>query len=273
MIIWIASYPKSGNTWIRLFLKSYFSDENQELNINDETSIPSFPEPKYFDLLNIDFTKVTELVKNWNLIQDHINLNGETNFLKTHNGMFKINDYKFTDSKNTKGAIYIVRDPRDIAISYSNHFGRSHEETVNSMLNPQNVEKMEYKNKIYTHSIMGKWSDNYNSWKSYNLTKILIIKYEDLIKEPQNSFLKILEYLKDKNNLKINLKKMNKAIDDTNFNNLKKKEENYGFKEKSIHGRFFRKGVIGEWKYSLDKELVKKIEKAFNHEMKELGYL
>ncbi len=273
MIIWIASYPKSGNTWVRLFLKSYFSNENEELNINEDIQIPSFPEPKYFDSLNIDYTKIIEIIKHWKLIQDSINLNGQTNFLKTHNGMFKIKDYKFTDSSNTLGAIYIVRDPRDIVVSFANHFGKPFGQTVDAILSSQNVEKMEYKNKIYTNSIMGKWSDHYNSWKSYNLTNILIIKYEDLIENPHKSFLRILEYLKNKNNTEININKMNKAINETNFNNLRKKEDNYGFKEKSIHGRFFRKGIAGEWKYSLDKDLVKKIENAFGEEMRELGYL
>ena len=64
MIIWIASYPKSGNTWVRL-LKSYFLGKNEQLDINEDIKIPSFPETKYFDLLNIDYTRVTELVKNW----------------------------------------------------------------------------------------------------------------------------------------------------------------------------------------------------------------
>ena len=273
MIIWLASYPKSGNTWVRLFLKSYFSDENQELDINDNIMIPSFPEPKYFEMLKIDYTKVIEIVKNWNLIQDTINLNGETNFLKTHNGMFKIRDYKFTDSNNTLGAIYIVRDPRDVAISYSHHFGKTIEDTVESMLDPQNVEKMEYKNKTYTHSIMGRWSDHYRSWKSYNLTDILIIRYEDLVNNPKNSFLKILKYLKSKNNGEIDLAKLDKALNETSFNNLKKKENNFGFKEKSINSPFFRKGIIGDWKNSMKKELIIKIENAFSEEMKELGYL
>ena len=273
MIIWIASYPKSGNTWVRLFLKSYFLGKNEQLDINEDIKIPSFPETKYFDLLNIDYTRVTELVKNWSLIQDSINLNGKTNFLKTHNGMFAINNHKFTDEKNTIGAIYIVRDPRDVALSSAHHFGLTLEMAVENILNPKNREIMEYKNKKYTHSILGSWSDNYNSWKAYPLTDIIIIKYEDLINDTKNSFLKILEYLKKKNNIKIDLDKMEKAIEETSFNNLKQKEDAFGFKERSEHGLFFRKGIVGEWKNNLDKKLSNKIENAFQKEMKELKYL
>ena len=117
---------------------------------------------------------------------------------------------------------------------------------------------------------MGRWSDHYRSWKSYNLTDILIIKYEDLVNNPKNSFLKILEYLKSKNNGEIDLAKLDKALNETNFNNLKKKENNFGFKEKSINSPFFRKGIIGDWKNSMKKDLKIKIENAFSEEMKEL---
>ena len=190
MIIWIASYPKSGNTWVRLF-KILLFRKNEQLDINEDIKIPSFPETKYFDLLNIDYTRVTELVKNWSLIQDSINLNGKTNFLKTHNGMFAINNHKFTDERIQSEHIY-CRDPRDVALSSAHHFGLTHEEAVEKVLNPKNKEIMEYKNKKYTHSILGSWSDNYNSWKAYPLTDIIIIKYEDLINDTKNSFLKIL---------------------------------------------------------------------------------
>ena len=273
MIIWIASYPKSGNTWIRLFLKSYLTDE-EDLDINNNILIPSFPIPKFFDMLNIDYTKFTEIIKNWIALQDTINLNGETNFLKTHNGLFAVNNYKFTNTENTLGAIYVVRDPRDLVLSYAHHFGETHSEAVDKMLNHKNVEKMEYKNQLYTHSLMGRWSDHYNSWKLYNKKKkILIIKYEDLIKNTHASFLKILEYLNGKNGTEINLKKMERALNQTTFENLKKKEELHGFNEKSTNGKFFRKGKVGEWKKYLKKELVQKIETSFKNEMKELNYL
>ena len=95
MIIWIASYPKSGNTWVRLFLKSYF-------NLNDNNIISqSFPIMDHLKEFKIDFMNFGEIVKGWELMQNFINLNQKTNYLKTHNAMCTINNYKFkkTDKK------------------------------------------------------------------------------------------------------------------------------------------------------------------------------
>ena len=130
MIIWLASYPKSGNTWVRLFLKSYFSSEIKDLNINDTKKgdfvAPAFPNPDHLLNLGVDFKNFYEITKNWITLQDSINLNNKTNFLKTHNAMCTINNNKFTNKNNTLGAIYLVRDPRDIVVSYAHHLGQSH---------------------------------------------------------------------------------------------------------------------------------------------------
>ena len=121
MIIWLASYPKSGNTWLRMFLKSYFlkSDEKFTLDgsILDSFKPQGFPEQKILDHLKIDYSKFEEIAKNWEAMQDYINLNKRTNFIKTHNAMCTVGTHKFTSLRNTKGAIYLVRDPRDVLVS------------------------------------------------------------------------------------------------------------------------------------------------------------
>jgi len=277
MITWIASYPKSGNTWIKLFLKSYFNSSNTNFSINpkidDIFSIETFPIPKEFKNLDIKYEDFAEIAKNWINMQSLINLNNKPNYLKTHNAMCSINNYQFTNDENTIGAIYVVRDPRDIAISYSNFLNKEIDDTIEYILSDNCFEQDFFENLLYKKSIMGNWAYHYNSWKNYKSKEIIIIKYEDMITKTNETFLKILKYLNKINNVEINQKKMMDAINLTSFKNLRKLEKNEGFRENPSIKPFFRKGQIGEWKEILNKNQIQKIEKKFTKEMEELDYL
>ena len=277
MIIWLASYPKSGNTWVRFFLKSYLSSSDKNLSlesdINDNFYIKNFPSIKLLDEMKIDYLKLPNIVKNWLPMQDFINLNNKTNFLKTHNAMCTINNYPFTNINNTLGAIYIVRDPRDVAVSYAHHNQISHKEIIENMISSQHGEYPEVKGKSFHLTITGSWSDHYNSWKNYKGKKIIIIKYEDLISKTYETFSKIIKYLNSVNKIIFDEKKIKFSIEQTNFQNLRKLEEKEGFSEKRKGNFFFRKGKIGSWKQELSIDLVKIIEKKFEKEMLELKYL
>ena len=277
MITWIASYPKSGNTWMKLFLKSYFSSEKKSFSINSKSddffNVETFPVSKKFNELNIDYKNFTNIAKNWINMQSLINLNNKNNYIKTHNAMCSINNHDFTDNENTLGAIYIVRDPRDIAVSYSAFLDLKLDETINFMLSPSCYEEDIFENVRYKKSIMGNWAYHYNSWKNYNSREVIIIKYEDMLNDPKMTFLKVLTFLNKIDNIKINKQKMAKAIDQTTFKNLQELEEKEGFDENPSNKSFFRKGKEGEWKKILDKDQQQRIEKEFKNEMKELGYL
>ena len=163
MIIWLASYPKSGNTWMRMFLKSYFmkSDEKFSLegSILDSFKPQGFPDQGLLDKLKIDYHKFDEIVKNWETMQDYINLNKRTNYVKTHSAMCTVGSYKFTSLRNTKGGIYMVRDPRDVIMSLSDHMGLDHEQTFRHMSSSLNFEYPLFGDKRYEKSLMGTWSD------------------------------------------------------------------------------------------------------------------
>ena len=133
MIIWIASYPKSGNTWVRAFLSHYIYGKKNSFNFNLLNNINKFPNIKVLKDLNINFENTNELIKNWITIQDYINLNNKLNFLKTHNAFCTINGSPFTNSSNTLAAIYIVRDPRDVLVSFSSHFDLNYRKTLEIM--------------------------------------------------------------------------------------------------------------------------------------------
>ena len=277
MIVWLASYPKSGNTWMWLFIKSYLNPPKKKFSLNyhkdDPIMLEPFPDERMFDKLKINYENFFDLSKNWVNLQSLINLNNKTNYLKTHNAMCTVNNHKFTNIQNTLGAIYIVRDPRDVLISYSSYMEKSMDETLKFMLNKETYEVGEFKKKIYNKTLLGSWSDHYNSWKNYKSREIIIIKYEDMVNSPSSTFLKVLTYLSKIIKIDVDHTKMDKAIEETSFKNLKSLEINEGFKTNPSKNEFFRKGVVGDWREKLNKEQVEKIEKAFEAVMIELGYL
>ena len=132
MIIWLASYPKSGNTWIRLFLDNLFSSSDK-FHIN-QNLIQQFPLRKHFYGLTKNINNQNELAKNCIDAQLRLNLDGKIKILKTHNALWKFNngEYSFTDEINTIGVIHIVRDPRNIVTSILNYFKKK---TIKMLLN------------------------------------------------------------------------------------------------------------------------------------------
>mgnify|MGYP003301960640 CR=1 FL=1 len=118
----IRDSPKSGNTWLRALLSSYFYSEDGIFKQDLLKNIAQFPEKRHFSEFNYDPKIVTDTSKFWIKAQEKINLNNELNFLKTHNILGSINNSNFTNKKNTIGAIYIVRDPRNVITSLKNHY-------------------------------------------------------------------------------------------------------------------------------------------------------
>ena len=267
MIIWIASYPKSGNTWIRLFFKKYLE------HIDHNFHLGHFPDLSQSKNLQINYENFDNIIKNWSSLQSLQNLNSKINLIKTHNALCTIGKYKFTDKTNTLGVIYLVRDPRDVLVSYAHHLGQTHQQVLRNMLSSNFVEKATFEGKLFRRSLLGKWSDNYNSWKSNKNWDVLIVKYEDLVQKTELEFLRILNFLKKIDGIEINKEKLRKSIDETSFEKLKKDEKDKGFKEATTHGVFFRKGIVGDWKNSLDDSIYKVLEKEFEIEMKELNYI
>ena len=269
MIIWLASYPKSGNTWVRSFLSHYIYGNKGAFEFKLLNNIKKFPEIDTLKDLKINYENTKELIKNWTAIQDYINLNNKLNFLKTHNAFCTIDGYPFTNSSNTLAAIYIVRDPRDVLVSFSSHFNLDFEKTLEIMKSDE-IWETEDKFKNFKSSLFGSWKTNYKSWVSNKTLDIFVIKYEDLILNPLESFSNMINFLKTKSDIEYDEKSINLSINETNFTNLSKLEMRNGFSE-ATKTLFFRKGSFKQWK-SLDKKLISNLEENFGDLMNELNY-
>ena len=279
MIIWLASYPKSGNTLLRSILSSYFYSEDGIFNFKNLEKISQFPQTSHLMSIGVDVNNEEEVFKNFINAQNLINKERQkVKFFKTHSSLCKMYDSNFTDLKNTLGSIYIVRDPRNVVTSLAHHYGLSVDQATNVMIDKDRLMDKTVKN---CRVFLGSWGFNYNSWKNLqNQKKYLLVRYEDLLNKKKTILLKIFKYL-DSLGLKSNLDmiKLNKVIKTTEFESMKKKEENETFYEAVIDNNtgkrknFFNLGPQNNWRKLLDKKIVDKIEQHFEKEMIELGYL
>ena len=278
MIIWLASYPKSGSTWVRSFLTCLLFSQDNNLNIND-IKIRAFPTKKDYENINENSENINEIIQNSLHAQSRINLDNKIKFFKTHSANWRSNNDLFTDEENTDSVIYIVRDPRNIITSIKNHFDfDSYEKSLNFMKNEQTIiGNKKSKSEIDLLTIISSWSNHYKSWKKIK-KDYLLIKYENLVDNSFDEFGKISNFLKKKHNYQYSETEVAKSIENTSFDKLKLQEKEGGFIEavtdnKGNLRKFFNLGPKNDWKNILDKKTTRLVEESFEKEMIELGYL
>jgi hypothetical protein len=287
MIIWLASYPKSGNTLLRSMISAYFFTQDGNFNFKTLNNINQFPDFKLFENYGINTSDHMEIVKNYINVQRQINTKDKNSirFIKTHSGLRSINGYPFTDLNNSLGAIYIVRDPRSVAKSYANHNQMSLERASDRMLEDKATlgglkNPINEADKILTH--MGSWSSNYESWKVFKkYNRYLLVKYEDMIKNKERTFVTIIKFIHKLADLKFTIDgdKLKNILQTTSFEYMQKAEKNFGFEESvktkkdSEKNTFFKYGPNINTPESLPAEIKNKLEVSLKKEMEELGYL
>ena len=283
MIIWIASYPKSGNTWIRSLLASYLFSKNGTFNFDLLKHINQFSAGSLSTDLKKGFNYEDRISKNWIPHQVLINSDKKIHFLKTHNALCTINNNKFTDKFNTAACIYIVRDPRNLVTSLSHHYELDYKNAIRFITNKRKIifpKTLSNKNDNHNDfNFIGDWSGHYNSWKNISFCPIKIIKYEDLLADTRNIFISILKFISKFTKMDFNEEKISNALKTTNFDNLRRIEKVENFEESIISTKtnkkvkFFNLGKDNDWRRLLDKSTILKVEKKFKKEMNELNYI
>tara|TARA_B100001250_G_scaffold46243_1_gene36229 strand:- start:1853 stop:2710 length:858 start_codon:yes stop_codon:yes gene_type:complete len=285
MIIWLASYPKSGNTFLRSLLSAYLYTEDGNFELSSLNNISQFPDKNIFQKFGIDTSKDLDLVKNYLNVQKKINSNNNIiRFLKTHSSFYDINGHKFTDLNNTLGVIYIVRDPRSVVKSYANHNQMSLENATDKLLEfgtltGEKKHLRQAEDKVITH--VGSWSSNYNTWKEFKkINRYLLVKYEDLVSNTEKTFIEILNFIfiLRKSQIEIDNIKLKNTLKSTTFIEMQRLEREVGFPEaiKDIDGKkitFFKYGLKNNNPNSLPETLKEKIENELKIEMQELNYI
>ena len=278
MIIWLASYPKSGNTWVRSLLSAYYYSNNGNFSFELLKNIGLYPQKKYFD---IKINKPGEINSYWDISQKKIISKKKIIILKTHNSLLALNGKDFTKPKYTLGVIYIIRDPRNIITSLKNHYDLDYQQSLDFMLNEKKylydiLEKKDYADFHFLSS----WSNHYKSWTNNNLFKRMVIKYEDLEKNTYKTLKNLITYINGlyQVNEKIDEIKINNCIKTTSFEILKHKEKKEGFSENVYTAKtkkkidFFHLGSKNKWKEIVPKEFHEKINNIFKEDLKNLKY-
>ena len=282
MIIWIASYPKSGNTWVRSLISLLlFSKDGKMNNFKPLRMIEQYPTKKFFFDLVEDYDDPIQIQKNWINSQKIINKDKKIRFFKTHHLFCKYGDNAFTDDANTLGVIHVVRDPRNIISSLEHHWNlKNLEEAKKKIFDEQLMTGFKVKsNNAYSFPVMiSSWANHYNAWKKIKKNYILI-KFEDLINNPKKELHKIIEYLNKIKKIEISEDKINNILKTTSFDNLKELEEKGLFEEANIdlktnkYKSFFNTHPSQYKKKFISSNIKKEVEIKFCKEMKELNYL
>ena len=287
-IFWVASYPRSGNTWMRAILSSLFFAEEGKFNFNLLNHIKHFENADKYDFVRTlspdDFSKLHELPvisKYWLEAQERADVGGDFAFFKTHSGNVTLNKHKYTNEENALGLIYLVRDPRDVVVSYSKYLDKSIDDIISTIINKNAVAYTGLRGKGLYPFLLSSWDIHYRSWKALGVPS-LVIKYETLLKETRKTINQIAEFFVQNYGFefKNSEMKIDNILETTSFELLLNAEKQQGFNEapyffskKGSAEFFFRKGVGGQWEKELTRAQLKKIEDSFEATMKELGYL
>lgn len=275
-IIWLASYPKSGNTFFRIFLDNILDSSDTFRSINQlsrtigassRTLIDNFSGVSSANLTEAEIEELRPKV-----YRSLVEQSDDLLFLKVHDAWKKTPSGKpIFPADVTKGVIYIVRNPLDIAVSFSYHSSRDIDATIQSINSKEyafckNPKKLNNQVK----QSLSDWSGHIKSWLDESGLPAFVIKYEDMLNYPDSSFRKALSFL----DIHVEEDVFQKAINASKFNVLKNTEEKEGFIEKPIKMKsFFREGKSGSWKNIVNDYQLNELVDNHHIQMKRFGYI
>jgi hypothetical protein len=271
-IVWLASYPKSGNTWLRAFLANLIA--------NRPAPVPLAELPKYGALeadpdlyskiagrpsTELDFDQLCALRP-----QVHAAIAAaapRTVFVKTHSMSGVHDGVALLTPQVTAGAICVVRNPLDVVISMSHHFGIDIDAAIDYLGDARTATD---NNELFVSEFLGSWSAHVKSWADIESARILVLRYEDLLDKPAKGFGKIARLV----GLDADRGRIERAIRNASFQNLAGQERRDGFIEVPIKGKhFFRSGRANQWRDVLTREQIGRIVDQHREQMARLRYI
>jgi hypothetical protein len=271
-IVWLASYPKSGNTWLRMFLANYLlpGDQPVPLSKMHQIALGDSLLGAYRKLSRgpLDPRNQSAVLALRPAVLKAIAGNGaDINLVKTHNQNTRAYGAELIPAAVTRLAIYVVRNPLDLLLSYAHHYGMTPEAAARALGDPGNVVMPDANN---VTQYLGSWSDHVTGWTQARNFPVCTLRYEDMIADPASSFSAALKRM----GVPVEPDRLARAIEFSSFDQLRSQEEAHGFIEKSRHAeRFFRAGTAGQWRETLAPDIVARIREKHGSVMRKFGYL
>ncbi len=271
-ILWLASYPKSGNTWVRAFLMNLLFNPAKPFDINHMAQV-SFSDTMgkfYAQLAKKPFDELTrdEVTKLRPRVQRALaNQEVDLMLVKTHSAIAAIEGMPLFDTSVAHSAIYVLRNPLDVAVSYASHFGLNPTETVEMLCSPT-ASLRESKTEVWQFT--GSWGDHVRSWTEQTDLKVLLVRYEDMVRNPLPTFTKVANFIE----FPCDEPRIRKAMRFSSFRILAAQEQKQGFVESSpMADRFFRHGRVGDGLTVLSKADIDRLLAMYGDVMRRYGYL
>lgn len=270
-ILWLASFPKSGNTWLRIFIENLFRNSPEPVSINDLGIV------RYGDMMGSLYAELAgrplDQLSDANIhalrgpLQRSWAAQSETVIAKTHNALMMYEGQPLIHLDCTAGAVYVVRNVYDVTVSYADHYRLSIDDAVEAMTSEMQTTKT---SQAAVFQILGTWTDHYRSWHAVENFNPLTLKYEDMAKSPMKAFGAFMRYLgvpKDPARLK-------RAIRNSSFSVVSSQENKAGFRER-VHQsqKFFRAGGTGGYRQVLSEDHIKRLTERHYDLLLELGYV
>lgn len=271
-IVWLASYPKSGNTWVRMFICNYVWNDDKPIPINrvNQIGVADSAATIYRAVAGNAFNAADPnqaLRLRDRALRGIVSNGADVNFVKTHNFFGRVLGVDLIPVRLSRSAVCIVRDPRDVAVSYARHFGYSPAQAVASMGRKNNSTAG---GGHMVKQFLGSWSDHVKSWASVRSFPVLTLRYEDMKSDPQTAFARLVRHI----GLPIDQDRLDRAIRFSSFDELQRQEDEEPFVERSNKNtRFFHTGTTGQWVDTLSPDEVAKLERDHGPTMRKLGYL
>ncbi len=269
-LIWLASYPKSGNTWLRAFLHNLLRDPKEPYSLDKmaDYAMGDSHGPSYQKFLRKPVKEMTdeEIAILRPKVQKMFTEIGPDNlFVKTHNALVDYLDRPLHYMEYTAGAIYVVRNPLDMVISHADHYGYTIDESIANTA----IEELKMASGKFAYEIHCSWSRHVESWTARPSPGLHVMRYEDMKLRPTETFDGLVQFLR----LPVSRDRLQRAIEFSSFDTLRRLEDETGFVERSDKSKkFFRQGKAGGWRDVLTRAQVEAVVAAHEKQMRRFGY-
>jgi len=275
-LVWLASYPKSGNTWVRLFLTAYSHPEQEEVDINAvDVNLHAGNRDLFDRVIGLEASELTpaEIERFRPDVYRQLAVEAEEPlFLKVHDRWRRTPDGgALFPPEITAATVYIVRDPRAVAPSFASHYRCALDDAIDRMATPDyGIAARLDRLASQLPQPMGSWSQHVTSWLDQTELPVHLVRYEELHAAPEAHFAEILR----RAGLPVAAERLKAALAQTRFERLQAQEDAVGFKERlSAAPRFFRQGRPDRWREELTPAQIARIERDHGAVMARLGYL